>query len=288
VPLRLAGADRIATAIAISQSTWGGPGASRQAQSVVIAADDAYPDALAAVPLAAAKQAPLLFTGSADLDVRVAAELSRILAPGSTIYVVGGTAVLSPRIDKTLSSAGYGVVRIAGSDRFATAVAIANALGNPSTVFEASGDDVADALAAGPAAAATGGAVLLTDGSHLPSATAIYVRTYHPTVYSVGGPAAHADPSATPIVGADRYATAAAVAAKFFSAPTVAGFVAGNDYPDALAAGAQLAQAHGPLLLVGTNTVPVSTSSYLAAHLSVVAYVYGGEAAVGELVTDVL
>jgi len=110
VPVRLAGVDRIATAIAASRSLWGVAGSGRGAESVVIVRDDAFPDALAAVPLAAAERAPLLLTGSAGLDPRVSAEISRLLAPGATVYVVGGSNALSPEVSDGLSAAGYDVV----------------------------------------------------------------------------------------------------------------------------------------------------------------------------------
>lgn len=288
VPVRLAGADRVSTAIAISEATWGPAGSAHHAGSVVIARSDTFPDALDAVPLAAAEQAPLLLTGPSGLDPRVSAEITRILAPGATIFVVGGADALSPQIDQTLIGAGYTVVRVAGSDRFATAVAVAHALDNPARVFLVDGDDFADALAAGPAAAADAGVVLLTNGVELPPMTAAYLAADAPTVYAVGGPAAQADPSATPIVGADRYATAAAVATRFFPAPTLAGFVTGANYPDALGAGAALAESRAPLLLVGTDTVPPATAAYVAAHPFIVTDIYGGQVTVSQAVMDLL
>jgi len=280
--IRLSGTDRVATATAVSQSTWG---ALRQdglhASGAVIARSDAFPDALAAVPLAAAKGGPLLLTSPGSLDPRTLAEIQRILAPGATVYLVGGQSALGPAIAATLARNGYATERIAGPDRFATAVAIAAALGNPRTVLEADGQDFADALAAGPAAAALHGAVLLTNGATQSGATAAYLGAHHPLAYAVGGPAASADPGAHPIVGSDRFDTAARVAEDFFPDPARIGIATGFDYPDALAAGAQLAQAGGPLLLVAAAPpVPAPTVRYLAAHPSVTATLYGGLAAV--------
>ncbi len=153
--------------------------------------------------------------------------------------------------------------------------------GNPTTVLEADGLDFADALAAGPAAAAVHGAVLLTNGTAQSSATAAYLGEHHPLTYAIGGPAADADPAAHAIVGSDRFATAALVAGQFFPDPMHIGIATGFDYPDALAAGAQLAQAGGPLLLVAaTPPVPAPTVRYLTAHPLATATLYGGLAAV--------
>jgi len=289
VPVRVAGVDRVATAISISQSTFASLGdAGVHAGAVVLARDDAFPDALAAAPLAAADDAPVLLTPPSSLDPRVTAEIGRILGPGGDVYLIGGDVALAPGIAQTLTAAGYTVTRIAGSDRFSTAVAIADTLGDPTTVFEADGDNFADALAAGPAAALEHGVVLLTDGPNMPAATAAYVANHLGTHYAIGGPAAQADLNATDVVGADRYATAADVATSFFTHPATVGFATGLDYPDALAASAQLALAGSPLLLLEPNEVPAPTAAYIGSHPSVSAIVYGGTSALSNIVTSIL
>ena len=181
-----------------------------------------------------------------------------------------------------LTARGYQVVRYAGADRYATAANVAAALGNPATVLLATGTNFPDALAAGPAAAHVHGAILLTNGSTMPKATADYLATAH-LVYAIGGPAAGAAPSAQAIVGTDRFATAAAVAAKFFASSTMAGVATGAGFPDALAGGAQLALLGAPLLLASQATVPTSTSGYLDSNHNALTniYVYGGAAVLG-------
>jgi putative cell wall-binding protein len=168
------------------------------------------------------------------------------------------------------------------------AVQIAHALGDPSTVLEVSGATFADALAAGPAAAAVSGVVLLTNGAVMPDATAAYLANHAQNVWAVGGPAAAADPAATPIVGGDRYQTAANVANQFISNPSVIGVATGASFPDALAAGAQLAQAGGALLLVGPDSVPDATAGYVNSHGGVPMLLYGGANAVTSLVAGIL
>ena len=84
-------------------------------------------------------------------------------------------------------------------------------------------------------------------------------------MYAIGGPAAAADPTAQPVLGADRYATAATVAATFFPTPTTVGIATGLNFPDALAGAAQLATAGGPLLLTTTTVLPAATGSELTA-----------------------
>ena len=218
---------------------------------MVLASDATYPDALAGTPLAVAKHAPLLLTTPSGLDPAIATEITRVLSPGGTVYLLGGDAALSPAIDSQVQALGDVPQRIAGSDRAATAVAIAGVLGDPPTVLLATGLDFPDGLSAGAAAASQAGAVLLTDGSAQAAETGAYLAAHaNDTVFAVGGPAAGADPAATPLAGSDRFATAVTVAMKFFSAPTAVGFASGLDFPDALAGGAGIGAAHGPLLLV--------------------------------------
>ena len=111
------------------------------------------------------------------------------------------------------------------------ALAIATKLGNPSTIFEANGAGFADALSAVPAAIVKHGAILLTSGSTLSAATSAYVRAHPGLHYAVGGPAATADPSAIALVGADRYATSAAVALAIFPDITGLSVANGESFP---------------------------------------------------------
>jgi putative cell wall-binding protein len=252
----------------------------------VLARADDYPDALVGAPLAAAKNAPLLLTQGAQLPTDTAQEIARVLAPGGTVYLLGGTAAIPATVASELATSGYQTMRYAGADRFATAVAVADALGDPGTVLLATGTNFPDALSAGPAAAHLHGAVLLTNGASMPAATGSYLSAKSATVYAIGGPAAAADQQANAIVGTDRYATAAAVATRFFPAPATVGIATGATFPDALAGGAQLAMFDAPLLLSAPATIPGVTSTYLNDVRAGVtdAHVYGGTAALSATV----
>ncbi len=283
---RIAGQDRIATAVLGSRDVWGPAGGSgSQAQTAVIARSDDYPDALAGVPLAGADRGPLLLTTQSGLDSRVAGEVQRILASGSTVYVLGGTAALSPSVDSSLQSLGYQVVRLAGDDRYATAVAIATTgLHDPASVLLATGLGFADALGAGAAAAHIDGAVLLTAGSTMPDATANYLANHSSTRYAVGGPAAAAAPAATAIVGADRYDTATRVATRFFGSVAFVDVATGTAFPDALGGGAHAAVSGVPLLLTDPASLPSTVASYLDGQKGSITdvVVFGGTAAVSD------
>jgi putative cell wall-binding protein len=244
---RIAGAERVATSIATSQNAFPKPGS---ASAVLVASDANFADALSAVPLAARLQGPIILTPPDALDGQILPEIDRVLAPGATITVLGGTLAVSDAVAHALQQTNHPVVRLGGPTRFATAILIAQELSDPPTVFEVDGDNPADSVAAGPAAVAQGAAILLTDSSHQHADSASYLAA-HPgdTRIAVGGPAAAADPGATKkIVGADRYETAAMVAQAFFPAAAVVGIAATT--ADALTGGVALALVSGPMLLV--------------------------------------
>jgi hypothetical protein len=276
---RVSGSDRIGTAIAASVAGFPAAGS---AKAVVLASSNGFADALAGTPLAAAKDGPLLLTDSI-LDPATLAEITRVLPKGGAVYVLGGTSSVPASVATALTIAGFAVVRYGGTDRFDTARIIASqGLDDPTTLLLANGLNFPDGLSAGPAAASVKGAILLTDGSTLDAGTTAYLAAHATAkVYAVGGSAAAADLRATPLVGTDRYATAALVATTFFPTATVVGLSTGESFPDALAGGASVAEQGGPMLLTPTSTLAAAVSTYLAADPEVTSVlVFGGPSAV--------
>ena len=282
---RIAGSSRLATAIGASQDQFPTTGS---ATAVVLARSDTFPDALAGGPLAAKVGGPLLLTPSSGLDPAVQAEIVRVAAAGSTVYILGGTAAISATVDTKLTGLGFVPKRLAGSSRFGTAVAVADQMGDPTTVFEATGLNFPDALAGGPAAIKAGGVILLTNGATQSAETAAYLAAHTGgTHYALGGPAAKADPAATSLAGDDRFWTSAAVAVTFFQSATTVGVATGLNFPDALAAGSDLAAKGAPLLLVpGTGALPNAISddlfgrSFSGSSTNVI--LFGGTASVSD------
>jgi hypothetical protein len=280
---RVFGADRVATSIQASQSTFPTAGS---AGAAVLANFTAFADALPGVPLAVAKHAPLLLSPGDALDARVAAELQRALPAGATVYLLGGLAALSPSLAAQVQALGFTVVRYGGATRFQTASIIADqGLGDPTVILEATGLNFPDALAGGAAAAHLNGAILLTIGTTEAPETAAYLAAHPPTTkYALGGPAAAADPAATALAGADRYETATKVAA-LIPAPTVVGVASGTTFADALSGGANIGAAGGPMVLVPpSGPLPAPVQAYLTANKASIAsaVVFGGSLAVGD------
>lgn len=303
---RVPGANRRATACAMAGHYFTtpadladqpNPGRVRHlARTVVLVNDLSFADALAAGPLSTRLDAPLLLNHGTTLNTGCGAWT---LTSGDPVYLVGGPGVLSTSIETDLRAKGLVPIRIWGDDRYDTAVEVARAIDAlrpsemESTLFLASGTDFADAMSAGAPAGDTDGAVLLTNGSRMPRATADYLRTRpDATLYAVGGPAAAAValPSANEIVGPNRYDTATMVADRFFPYAPSAAFASGVQFPDALSAAAYGGNQSLPVLLVGPDGVPNSVLSWAGAHRSTArgSVLLGGTGAVNSLVFDVL
>lgn len=179
---RQAGADRYATAAAISQAGFA-PGA----PVAYIATGPNFPDALAGGPAAARNGGPILLVTSGAIPAVTAAELSR-LRPGR-IVILGGTAVVSDSVAARLAAyTGGGVSRLAGADRYLTATAIsAGTFGRAATVYVVTGADFPDALAAAPAAGTARGPLLLVPGSSLPAVVAAELLRLDPSQVVIVG-----------------------------------------------------------------------------------------------------
>lgn len=264
---RLAGADRIGTAIAIADAGW-----TTTADTVVLApADQAnLVDALAAAPLAGAADAPILLTFKSALNDDVKA---KIAALGATkVYVVG--AISADVVAEVDAMNGVTAEQLSGANRWATADAINAKLTSPAGTFVVGYNALADALSVASYAAANNYAIVLTKADGTVDAS----KLVGSKTYLVGGSAVVADyAGATRLSGADRFATNAAVAAGLtFSYDTV--YVAnGLSMVDALAAAPLAAKANAFVALASGSSVAADVESS-----NVIAV--GGTAAVSDAV----
>jgi putative cell wall-binding protein len=186
---RLQGADRFGTAVAISRATFS-PGVS----AAFVATGASFPDALAAGPAAVKAKGPVLLTHASSLPASTRNELVR-LAP-RTIYLLGGTTAVGDSVRRAIQDAtGRPVVRLAGVDRYATAVAISKAFfTGPRSVYLATGTNFPDALSAVPAAGRGGAPLLLVQHDRVPpTVVSELVRLQPPRCYLSGGTAAIGD-----------------------------------------------------------------------------------------------
>ncbi len=277
---RIAGLNRVETAVEASFALFSDAGTADDATAVVLATSQGFADGVSGGPLSAAVDGPLLLTGGSALDPTTADEITRILPTGGTVHVLGGVGAISATVAASLTKLGFKVNRLEGVNRYATAVAVAKSMPGATKVLLTSGVVFPDALSAGPAAAHVGGVVLLTQGPIMPSETKTYLATKAAEVFAIGGAAAKAAPTTLAdhqLVGVDRYETGTKVASKFFSSPDMVTFASGENFPDALSGGAFASLLDSPILLVRTDIVPTFVTSYLRANETTVS----GSALVG-------
>lgn len=239
---RLEGADRFATSVAASRQLPVGT-------TVFLASGTAFPDALAAAPVAAAEGAHLLLVRPEGIPQSVADEIRR-LAPREVV-LVGSEASLSAEVAAQAAASGRTVTRIAGADRIETSMRLLDrmrAKGSVVTdVWVASGFSFPDALAAGAIAAREGHALVLTIGAdagfrqqlsarisgvqrfHIPGSTRSVSADVQSMLASTGRPVDR-------FPGADRYETAVQINQAFTPAGSGGRLVltSGTDFPDGL------------------------------------------------------
>ncbi len=276
---RHSGTERIRTAVAVSTAAF-----PEGADTAVLARADDFADALAGAPLAARLGGPILLTHGTGLDEATAAELDRLLPPGATVHLLGGSAAIGQRVADSVAARGHRVRRHAGPNRYGTAAVVADAIGTPTTVAVADGDTFPDAVVAAAAMAAQGGALVLTSGSRLPEETAAWAARAD---WAVGRAAAQAVPRATGLVGVTPAETSVVVAATLFQEPTTVGIATTAAFPDALAGGPLTARAGAPLLLTDGDRLDHPVADYLADHTSITtAHLFGGVSALSSRVEE--
>jgi spore germination protein YaaH/putative cell wall-binding protein len=291
---RLAGADRYATAAAVSQAAFA-PGV----PVAYVATGTAFPDALAAGPPAALAGGPVLLTGPASLPPATAVELGRLLP--ARIVVLGGAGAVSDGVLAALR--GYAtsgsVTRLAGADRYGTAAATSAATFAPGVpvAYVATGRNFPDALAGGVAASREGGPILLVGPTAVPAATANELARLRPArIVVLGGTGVVSDGvlaalrgyatsgNVSRLSGPDRYATAIAIsqATTGSDAPRAVYLATGAAFADGLAGTPAAARAGGPLLILPAGSLPQAIRDELRRLNAPRVVILGGPGAVSD------
>lgn len=202
----------------------------------VICRDDVFADCLAGSALAGSEGVVLYVPGGPDGAVppSVFSVIDRAFgsrAAGTEVLVVGGPNAVSAHVEQELAARYPNVRRVADTserpDRYGTAVAIATDVagrtGDASTVLLARGDDPADAMTAGVAAARDELPLVLTPPDGLSSKTRAFLEAARPQrVVILGGPGAVGEaveqqlrgivPQVERVRGRERSATSVAIA----------------------------------------------------------------------------
>lgn len=221
--------------------------------AVVLASGKNFPDALAGSYLAVRENAPILMVNE-DNHETVKAYLEEHLAPGGTVFILGGEKAVAPELEETLSA--WEVRRLQGSTRYETNLAILEQTGvSGGQILVCTGRDFADSLSA----AAANRPILLV-GDQLTQAQKTYLETLEQADFCViGGEQAvcpelaaelEAYGTVSRLAGATRQETSVAVAEAFFPEPRAAVLAYAWNFPDGLCGGPLAVAVGGPVLLV--------------------------------------
>jgi putative cell wall-binding protein len=278
---RLAGPSRFETAVAIANQEF-----PHGSGSFYLARADDPADAVAGGVL---RDAPLLLLPRCGPVPRpVAREIRRVAFYYPGITGLGGHAALCDQMLQGLAVEAT-PMRLAGSDRFATASAIArHAFPDGATrVYLARADDIADAVAGG----------VLTDGPILvvprcgdvPDIVLVTIEAFDPeTVVALGGSEAVCEGvlqrtaggrGVARLAGTTRFDTAVAIARHAFPSRSSVVYLARSDNPIDAVAGAMLTD--GPILLVPPcGEIPAHVLEAIAAFEPLDVVALGGTGAI--------
>ncbi len=262
---RLAGADRYATSVEVSQAMPVGGVA-------YLASGLDFPDALAAAPVAAAEDGRLLLVRPEEIPPPVAAELRRV-APREVV-LVGSTATLSAQLEAAVRGLlpGTPVTRIGGSDRVETSLLLLDRLRQSkpvASVWVVSGLGFADALTAGAVAARLGHGLILATGDGARLSQLLASRMSGIERFAIAGSPASVSAGVADRLratgraierfgGHDRYDTALLINQRFTtSSPSRTMLLAsGENFPDGLAGSVLAGRTSVPMYLTPQRCAP--------------------------------
>jgi putative cell wall-binding protein len=290
---RLAGLTRVDTALEIAKATF-----PVKLNHVVLATADNYPDALAGSVLAYQLNAPILLVGSTDADQeKVIQYLKGSLDQAGEVYILGDTGAVGTDMEAKIKASGFTqITRLAGTDRYETAIKIAEHLGvkTGTPVILAYGESYPDALSISSIAARMQSPIFLVPKDGLSNDIKEAIAKIMPSkVYIIGGTGVVSSAvevqaaqltsldqgNIVRIGGQDRYETALAAAKYFNEAGGSLCLATGNNFPDALAGSVYAAKHNAPILLVD-GSLSNSLIEYVKARNLNGITLFGGEGAV--------
>jgi len=273
------GPTRFETAVTSSMDTY-----PNGADTVIVATGLNWPDALGASALAGMYDAPILLTDPSVLPECVIDEIDRLGAVDA--FIIGGTDAIAEGVEAELNDMLPGTVtRLGGIDRYETACVVASETlaANPEwdgTAFVTTGLNFPDALSASPLAAQAGYPIFLSDADGIPAGTTECMDALGVTNLLVlgGTGVVPAGVSAAGMEGLEverlggmnRYGTSLAVAT--WGAENLdmhwnrLALATGENFPDALAAGAAQGQFSALMLLTPSDYLDSTTAAGIAAH----------------------
>ncbi|HZK85638.1 MAG TPA: cell wall-binding repeat-containing protein, partial [Desulfosporosinus sp.] len=290
---RLAGENSVDTALEIAKAGYKG-----KLSNVVLATAQTYPDALAGSVLAYKLNAPILLVGSTETDQKKVLDyLETNLDSAGTVYILGGTAVVSSAMEANVTAIGCkSIIRLGGVDRYETAMKIADhlELTTGTSLVLVNGESYPDALSISSMAGIMQSPILLIQKDGISEEVKEKIAEIQPEkVYIIGlegviSTVAEREvarittltqESIIRIGGFDRYETSLAVAQYFNLSGQSICIATGNNFPDALAGSVYAANFKAPIILVNGSLSEMQIN-YLKTRKITGATIFGGAAVI--------
>jgi putative cell wall-binding protein len=167
---RIAGTDRYDTAALAAKKAY------PTSDTVILASGQNFPDALAAGPAAAVAKLPVLLSDPKFLPART---LDALRDHGAkNVIIIGGASAVSDDVARKLQAEGLSTRRVAGQDRFLTAIEVAKEFfPTAERAALASGESFQAALTVSAVAAKIQGPLLLKRANCTPNSVQAYLNT---------------------------------------------------------------------------------------------------------------
>ena len=247
-------------------------------------------DALASSPYGVGKNAPTLLVEKDSIMDEVLQEIKR-LNP-SQIIIAGGKTVVSEKVEDQIKQLGIKPQRIAGADRFETAVKLGEQIRANSTnkkeIILVNGFNNIDALTAGSLASKLNIPILLTQSDQLNEITEKAIKDWGiEKVTIIGGKTQVSEAieeklqnsglKVDRIAGRTRVDTALEVAKAVNKTADKVIFANKTAYPDALIAPYLSKAEQAPIILIDKDEASVSVKQYLRENKIKEGIIIGGE-----------
>ncbi|AJD92224.1 hypothetical protein JMA_29070 [Jeotgalibacillus malaysiensis] len=280
---RLSGEDRYETSLEIAREGW------NAAPNVILVTGSNFPDALSASALSKSKDAPIILTKAGKLSAAAISELKALST--KTVYIIGGTNVISTSIEEELKKMSIETTRIAGKDRYETSLKIAQEIGVENGITVAMGSNFPDALSIAPIASSKQMPILLSRKTGLDENIKSFIKNKNiPVSYIIGGTGVldssldKSVPNSKRLSGDTRYETNLSIMKHFqkdlsFEKTYVA---TGSSFPDALSGSAIASKNDTAIFLTKKESMDASTIKFMKDKRVKNAVILGGAGAVSE------
>lgn len=286
---RIAGRNRQLTAVEVSKTLF------EKADTVILTSSDKMVDALACSPYGVGKNAPTLLVEKDSIMDEVIQEIKR-LNP-TQIIIAGGKTVISEKVEDQIKQLGIKQQRIAGADRFETAVKLGEQVRANSTnkkeIILVNGFNNIDALTAGSLASKLNIPILLTQSDQLNETTKKAIKEWGiEKVTIIGGKTQVSETiketlqneglKVDRLAGRTRVDTALEVAKAVNETADKVIFANKTAYPDALIAPYLSKAEQAPIILIDKDEASVSVKQYLRENKIKESIILGGKLSIEE------